>query len=158
MKSRWTMSHFWLIALYTHKKKTLWLQNLKFLGLTSAPDMFLFTWTLIFPLTTPSGDRWGNHCQSRRVWPSADWAGNARLRDCAILYKSSVIGWKFFWNFRHTTNEDAKVKYIEIEKMLLKSWQCISKKKVVFLWKYNAISQKCDIVHLLFNKDSNGKH
>ena len=26
------------------------------------------------------------------------------------------------------------------------------------MWKYNAISQKCDSVHLLFNKDSNGKH
>ena len=37
------MLHFWLLAFYFHKKTTVWLQILEFLGLTSAPDMFLFT-------------------------------------------------------------------------------------------------------------------
>ena len=38
----------------------------------------------------------------------------------------------------------SQIYWNEIE-MLLKSWQSISKKKVVFLWKYKANSQKCDI-------------
>ena len=36
------LSHFWVIVYYLRKKTTLWLQNLEFLGLTSASDMFLF--------------------------------------------------------------------------------------------------------------------
>ena len=38
----WWMLHFWMITFYFHKKTTLWPQNLEFLGLTSASDMFLF--------------------------------------------------------------------------------------------------------------------
>ena len=42
----------------------------------------------------------------------------------------------------------------EVKPRNFKFWS----QRVFFLWVYNAISQKCDIVHLLFNKDFNGKH
>ena len=112
LKSRWGMLHFWLLAFYFHKKRTLWLQNSEFLGLTSASEsllasfghMFLFfiyitdcDWFLRSPRPLVVCSL-SNHGHSRRAWLSADWAGNARLRECAILYKSSVIGWKLFKN------------------------------------------------------------
>ena len=134
------MLHFWLLAFYLHKKTTIWLQILEFLGLTSVPDMFLFT------SRTDFSARHALWCVSSLLW----LVENRHLTD-----ESSVIGRKLppYWQelcdwlniatFLQKQRQ-SHIYWNEIE-MLLKSWQSISKKKVVFLWKYKANSQKCDI-------------
>ena len=78
---------------------------------------------LIFLLATPSGDRWRNHCQSRRLWPSADWAGNARLRDCATLTKGKPRALWLVENhllLKHQTSTNNRGPQSQIESNLLK--------------------------------------
>ena len=90
------MLHFWLLAFYLHKKTTIWLQILEFLGLTSVPDMFLFTSRTDF---SAHHALW---CVSSLLW----LVENRHLTD-----ESSVIGWKSppsCWS-------NAKVKYIEMK-------------------------------------------
>ena len=107
--------HFWLLAFVFHKKTTLWLQNLEFLGLTSAlRTCFYLRHGLISPLATPSGDRWRNHLRcdwlkiatllTRALW----LAENRHLTD-----ESSVIGWKsspYFWNINKQTPKSNMLK------------------------------------------------
>ena len=108
----------------------------------SGTCFYLRHW-LISPLATPSGDRWRN---CGLLW----LVENRHLTD-----ESSVIGRKSppYWRelcdwLKIATfllkQRQSQIYWNEIE-MLLKSWQSISKKKVVFLWKYKANSQKCDI-------------
>ena len=83
------------------------------------------------------------------------------MRGCVSAQFCTKALWlveKITFCIRHNKQRTPKSNWFKYIEMLLKSWQIICKKKVILLWKHNGDSQKCYSIHLLFNKDSNGKH
>ena len=152
------MSHFWLSPLCFHKKTTFFVTyNLPWLQQHFNIFDSIWLWRPLFVMSEEEGNFQPITELSYKV---------ARSRN--LDFPCPIGPWSYTPTddeFRWRSPEgkaSAKMSLRDVNKKMSAMKIRNKTKKVIWcqtvLWKINGDSQKCHIFHLLFNKDSNGKH